>query len=211
MRYIDRNGVKTQRTLSKGSENEIPDDLTGEKTVSVNILPEEKIIDDKDPFTLARTVSVGKCRADAIEYLAQSYKIRMQIRPEHQVWLVNQLLEYFSTDDVGACVEVFKCSLVYSKIISADANDRLASIVIYVKPGKALAKRVLAGLVEKFANVEHLGLGISSRYNLTTNRLIYYSGGDGDLKTALAKQGLLDKYFDDTTNPPYAYFKGHEL
>jgi hypothetical protein len=211
VRYIDRNGVKTNRVVPKGEENNIPSDLVGERNVEVVVLPDEKIVDDKDPFTLARTVSVGKCRKDAIEYLAQHYKIRMQIPPEHQVWLVNQLMEYFSTDEVGACVEVFKCSLVYSKIISANADTRLASIVIYVKPGKELARRVLNGLVERFANIEHLGLGIPSRYNLTTNRLIYYSGADGDLKTALARENLIDKYFDRSTNPPYAYFTGYEL
>jgi hypothetical protein len=209
--YEDSRGITTKRVMTREQSEVIPEGLTGDRTVNITITPDEKVVDEKDPFTGERLISIGKCRRDAIEYLAQSYKIRLQIRPEYQVWLVNQLLEYFSTDDVGACVEVFKCSLVYSKIISEDANNRLASIVIYVSPGKSLAKRVLDGIISRFTSVEHLGLDIPSRYNLTVNKLVYYSGGDGDLKTKLVKIGLLDKYFDKTSNPPHAYFIGYEL
>ncbi len=211
VRYIDKYGVKTQRTVPVGEENNIPLDLSGDKTVSVTILPDETIIDDKDPFTLNRTVSIGKCRKDAIEYLAQQYKIRMQIPPEHQVWLTNQLLEFFATDEVGAYVEVFKCSLVYSKILTSDSTERLASIVIFVAPGKELARKVLNALVKKFANIEHLGLNLPSRYTVTKNKLIFYSGADGDLKSALLREGLLDKYFDRKIDPSASSFTGYEL
>ncbi len=212
VRYIDKYGVKTQRTVPSGEENTIPLDLFGDKTVSVTILPDERIIDDKDPFTLDRTVSIGKCRKDAIEYLAQQYKIRMQIPPEHQIWLTNQLLEFFANDEVGAYVEVFKCSLVYSKIFTDDVDNRLASIVIYVAPGKELARKVLNGLVKKFAHVEHLGLNLPSRYTVTKNRLIFYSGADGDMKSALIREGLIDRYFDRTSDPSSSSsFTGYDL
>ena len=153
-------------------------------------------------------LSTGKIKQDAVEYLAQEYKIRIQVKPQYQVWLTAKLLELFTKDDVGAYVKEFKCSLVYSLIATDDPN-RLASIVIYVQPGRICAERVLQRLVYYFEHCEEeLGLDITSRYNIRVNPLLYYSCGDGDTKLQFEELGIIDRYFESTTVEPYALFKG---
>ena len=157
-------------------------------------------------------ISKGKIRQDAVNYFGNTYKIRLQVKPEYQIWMTNQLLVLFNNPEIGRLIEVFKCSLDYSKIFTSDINSRLASIVIYVRPGRNIAIKLLRILITYFNDVSNeIGTGLPSRFNHQYNKLIFWSNGDGDNKQVLIDKGLANIYLDKHSNPPYAHFIGNHI
>ena len=193
-----------QRTkfINEAKEGKYKTQLVGKDFPVKIILEEEKEKKEEDSIT------IEKIRKDAVEYLGTIYKIRLQCKPEYQIWCVNKLINLFSDEPVGRLISTFKCSLVYSKI---QKNEGLASIIIYVNHGKNTALTLLKILIKEFEGCEKVGLDITPRFNHKYNSLIYWSGGDGDTKEKLIKEGLADKYLDSTTVPKYAHFKGYHL
>lgn len=151
---------------------------------------------------------INKIRRDALFALGQTYKIRLNPKPEYQVWVVEKLLQLFQDPNVYPLVEAFKVIIPYSRIIG---GIRLASIIVYPEYGREVAG-VLIGLIkELFApyNTEMIGLGIIPRHNIAINPLIFYSGGNGDDKEKLFHNGVLDTYVDVDNNN--AFYRGYNL
>jgi hypothetical protein len=171
------------------------DHLNGTKDVTLEILP------TLEPVRTSQSVSIGQLKRDALEYLSRFYKIRLQVKPEYQIWVTKTLLLLFETEEVGHYVTDLKISLVYASILQRDADHRLASIVVYLQPGRVCFEKVLTRLQSLFQGMEkELGMNLSSRYNLRVNELLYYSQGDGDTKTYFQTKGVLGKFFDSQTN-----------
>ena len=206
IKFTDKDGYTASKRFPVAKDKVVfplTEDIKGSKNITCDIIFTDEVINKYNP----RVISVGKIRKDAIEYLAQNYKIRFQVKPEYQIWMTQELLNLFSTDEIGKYIETFKCSLVYSKIYREE--NRLASIVLYVQPGKEIAQKVLTKLQTHFAGCEYIGLNLPSRYNIKVNDMLYYSGGDGDMKLAFSELGIIDKYFDRTKG--YAFFIGYNL
>jgi hypothetical protein len=171
------------------------DHLNGTKDVTLEILP------TLDPIRTSQSVSIGQLKRDALEYLVRFHKIRLQVKPEYQVWVTRQLLHLFESDETGHYVTDLKVSLVYASILERDAETRLASLVIYLQPGRICFEKVLTRLQKLFRGAEkEIGLDLPSRYNLQVNELLYYSQGDGDTKSYFRNRGILDKFFEAQTN-----------
>jgi hypothetical protein len=176
--------------------------IIGEKTAVVKLLYTDEILDyDLDDV---RYLSTGKIIKDGIEYLSQFMKIRLQVKPEYQIYTTMELIKLLTATNTLPYVDTFKCSIVYNKI----TTNRLASIVIYVIPNKSNAYKLLNTIIAHFFQYKDvISLDHIPRYNIRLNQLVYYSFGDGDLKVKLEKLGLIKKYFDDQTYLPYAKFK----
>lgn len=158
-----------------------------------------------------KKLSVGdieKIRKDSLYALGQTFKIRLNPKPQYQIWSMKQLLRLFQNPQVYPLVEAFKVVIPYSRIVS---GAKLGSIIIYPENGRRVAS-VLLGLIKKLFspyNVDEIGLGIVPRNNVTINPLIYYSGGNGDDKAVLKEHGVLGKFVD--TNNNNAFYRGFEL
>ena len=65
------------------------------------------------------------------------------------------------------------------------------------------AQIILDAIIKAFPDANELGSGITPRYNIKVNELIYYAGGNGDDK----KKPNLQKFF---TEPELHLLKGQE-
>ena len=227
--YDDQLSSRVADSLFENTEQWWRDQFTyikGLKPVETTLITDERdenynnvdITDDKV------TIGKGKIINDALEYLGNIFKIRIQCKPQYQIWCMNKLIELFTPlqglNSIGRLISVIKCSLVYSEIYNPDPNRRLASIILYVRPGRITACALLKKLSETFNGYQdQVGLDLPSRFNVRYNKMLYYSGGDGDTKVrlngAIGKDGknLGDKYLIEEANglPEKSFFKKYVL
>lgn len=125
-----------------------------------------------------------KIMKDAVEFLAQEYKIHLQPKPEYQFSVVRELTKMLQDAEFKSQVEAFKVAIPYHRV-KTDAN--LPVIVIYPMPGKASAKYVLEKIEKHFSKFDssEIGLNHTPRFNKKINELIYAAGGSGDHKKYL--------------------------
>lgn len=167
------------------------------------ILYEYYIQDDKIKDREIR-IKIGKnekkkIKNDAIEALGHFFKIRLNPKPEYQIFCLKKLFELFSDEKIYDLVDSFKVTIPYSKIIN---ESNLSSIIIYPEMGMETAKKLLDSIIDIYSIYDNkeLGMNRTPRFNKAYNELIYYSGGNGDDKLLLEQLGLLNKYTDRKDN-----------
>ena len=145
-----------------------------------------------------RVISTGAIRAYGIEYLNLFRKIRLQIKPQYQIFVLTELLLLLNIrPDLLAFVRTIKCSLDYNII----SQKKLSSIKIDCSAARF---NDLLCLISNHFNKWESEISLNNRPRYTrayeiaryVSSYIYWSIVDGDLKHALAERNQLTQYFD---------------
>lgn len=103
---------------------------------------------------------------------------------------------------------------VYGMKVSMDPNpiyskgEVVPEIVLYAYD-KNDFETIVSALQLELAEYEQYSNHQTPRFNQKVTDLIYVAQSSGDLKSALKRVGLLDEYFDASSD--YAFFKGEEV
>lgn len=140
---------------------------------------------------------------DSIDYLAQEYKIHLQVKPEYQIPVLHELVDLLKEDkELFGIIYAWKAIIPYDRVIS---GMMLPSIVVYPVFGKANAELALKKIMSRFSgfDIAQIGLNVTPRFNRKFNEMVYVAGGSGDHKYFLD-----EKYFDGKEKN---FYKGYEI
>ena len=118
-------------------------------------------------------------------YVASEYKIHFMPTSEHFYTVTEQLLMALSqSPTLRENILTFKVARFVAPYLDSDGYGPL--IVIYTQPGKESAQNVFNELFTYFEpHLEEWGAGITPRFNIGSNSLIYYAQGDSNRKSIL--------------------------
>lgn len=183
-------------TSPKKRENE-------QRGKNINKLYDEadRIAPRQDPIALAKFVDENK-RTFSVER-----KIHLQPKKEFLPIVVNRLMKMVSEyPELRSAIDSIKMS------IQPESDDTkygvLPEVVIYAY-GKQHFEKILQILLPYFQGYEKYTNGKVPRMNQKVNDLVFVAQSGGDFKNVLKSVGLLDQYFDASSN--YAFFKGEGM
>lgn len=137
------------------------------------------------------------------ELLSGEFKIHLQVKPEYIPFFVSQVAKFWQDEGQG----LFDCLKARTRPATNDHfGQPLPEIVIYSRLGRENAREIVMQLQRYLSGFEHLGTGITPRYNAKVSELIFIAQSGGDLKNVLSREGLIDNYFDKSTG--YAFMQG---
>lgn len=139
-------------------------------------------------------------------FFAQEFKIHLQPDRRFTPLVATHFTKLLQNPDIRKLVKMFKIS---TKPAGADGNGhKMPEIVIYPTLGRENVYKLVTILRTALAKDDEYGTGTTPRYNIDLNNLIFLAQSGGDLKNALAQAGLLDHYFDRSTE--YAFMIGEK-
>lgn len=137
------------------------------------------------------------------ELLAKEFKVHVQPQKEYIPFFVAQIAKFWQGEGRG----LFDTFKVHMNPGNNDSRGNvLPEIVIYANLGRENAMALVDGLKKNLASFDHLGNGLTPRFNTKISESIFLAQSGGDLKNELARLGLLDDYFDKSTG--YAFMQG---
>lgn len=151
---------------------------------------------------------------ETIKILTQEYKIHLMPKKEFVPQVVESLLKSIKEKpQLREVLSQMKVSLMEDNVQDGEV---LPVIVIYPKLGKKNAQESLDWINKIFKdNADALGQGITPRFSLRVNDLVYYAQGGGDFKTEYKKTAEIigiDINDGGIFEPDFVHFKGkHHL
>ncbi len=181
------------------------------------ISPEEgKLMDEMAEFFNKIGFFTHRQEAKKVEQLikenfdkiCQEYKIHLQPKKEHIVFIFDELAKLVAQDeDLRKSIFEFK-ACIQDKLIYDKNGEILPEIVIYPRFGRENFEKVLKTITQLFEGFEKYGNNLTPRFNHKINDLIFVAQSGGDVKGDFKKLNILDKHFDRKYN--YAFKIGEK-
>lgn len=144
-------------------------------------------------------------KQQTLEILSGIYKIHLQPKLEHRDLILQHLVHLLNTNKkVRKNIAAWKVIVPYCRVY----EENFPVLVIYPTYGKESFELVLNTIISTFMDFDdrEVGLGITPRYNLRYNDLIYFTQYHGDNKEYL--QEKYPQQFSSIFLPPeYAFFQ----
>ncbi len=147
-----------------------------------------------------------------LEAVMSEYKIHLQPKRDRLGDVVSRLVGMYQGPDGAELRRLTGAFKIHGRKNEPGEKEIFPEVVVYVMPG---AERDASGKTEGRRNLEAVLAAVvaatgdledaaqppdqAPRYNAPVTGLVYCAQSGGDLKTALKRIGLLDKFFDPAT------------